>query len=128
VLIVRDAQMKALHAGAHQQRVDALVAEIRGDFPDAAREAGDGEIRAAIDQASAAAPALGFESWAAVAMLAKVTFLLNDAPWAAPELGALGAILEDTGYATEAEKMQAFVDAVAAHVDGMTDPAPAERL
>jgi hypothetical protein len=123
MLIIRHAQMEALQAVVLEQRIDALVAEIHGDFPEAAREAGDDEIRTAITQAIDAAPECGFATWAGVAMLAKVTFLLGEAPWEAPNLGFLATILADPGYATEAEKMQAFIDAVAAHVDGMADAA-----
>jgi hypothetical protein len=113
--------MEALDAVALEQRVDALVAEIHHDFPEAARDAGNDEIRAAIAQATQVASSFGFETWAGASMLAKMTFLLGEAPWEAPQLASLAAILKDGGYATEAAKMQAFVDAVAAHVDGMAD-------
>jgi hypothetical protein len=121
MLIIRRDQMDALQGVVFERKVDDLVAEIHGDFPDAAREAGDDEIRASIAQAVEAAPRLGFESWAGAAMLAKVTFLLGEAPWEAPDLGFMAKILEDKGYPTEAAKMEAFIDAVAAHVDGMAD-------
>jgi hypothetical protein len=119
--------MDVLQEVLFEQKVDDLVAEIHGDFPEAAREAGDDEIRASIAQAVAAAPRLGFESWAGAAMLAKVTFLLGEAPWEAPDLAFMAKILERRDYPTEAAKMEAFIDAVAAHVDGMADtdaPAP----
>ena len=120
--------MDALKVVRHQLQVDTLVAEIHGDFPEAADDAGDDEIRAAIAQATAAAPGLGLETWAAASLLAKVTFLLGEAPWEAPDLGALAAILNDHGYGTEADKLQAFVDGVAAHVDGTADAMPASSL
>lgn len=124
MLTIRSTQMTALQGVLLEDSIEALVVEIHGDFPEAAVDAGDEEIRASITQSLEAAPGFGFESWAAVSLLAKLTFLLGEAPWESPELKVLSNVLRDTSYGTEAEKMEAFANAVAAHVDGVAaDPA-----